>query len=115
MNEHQQALAAQRYLDRKRSAREGIEERRAAQHTQRRERDLGRMTYATYLKTYHWQSLRAEKLRAAGWKCERCGSGRGPLNVHHLTYDRRGDEDLADLAVLCEPCHLSTPHPHRMA
>lgn len=42
-------------------------------------------------------------------QCERCG-GRAE-HVHHLTYERLGDEDLCDLQALCIECHR-LEHPH---
>lgn len=40
-----------------------------------------------------------------GKKCFACGSRRGPLHIHHLTYVRLGNEQLRDLRPLCVPCH----------
>jgi hypothetical protein len=28
-----------------------------------------------------------------------------PLECHHVTYDRAGDEEWDDLQMLCKPCH----------
>ncbi len=46
--------------------------------------------------------------RAHG-KCERCGKKYSRRNweahVHHLTYERLGDERLDDVRVLCLECH----------
>jgi HNH endonuclease len=65
---------------------------------------LREMPYREYLKTSHWQILRNKKLRLAENRCEDCGSAKD-LQVHHLTYERRGEEDLDDLKVLCAVCH----------
>jgi hypothetical protein len=35
-----------------------------------------------------------------------------PSHVHHLNYQRLGDEMLFDLVALCEGCHQKL-HPHR--
>ncbi len=68
--------------------------------------------YAQYLQSEHWERIREEKVEAADRMCERCGEGakrRGDrwigLNVHHLTYERLGCEELSDLIVLCIHCH----------
>ena len=74
---------------------------------------LRAMSYSDYLKTVAWSLKREEKIAEAGTSCQRCGlkyadlkeQGRTPLNVHHLTYVRLGDERLDDLAVLCRLCH----------
>lgn len=60
--------------------------------------------YAAYLCSREW----AEKKRAvherAGGICERCRSA--PIDaVHHLTYERKYNEDLDDLAGWCNNCH----------
>lgn len=62
------------------------------------------MNYQAYLKSDHWKSLRAAKLHSVNDRCEKC-KRRSNLQVHHLTYERRGAELLSDLAVLCERCH----------
>ena len=50
--------------------------------------------------------------RAAGRRCQLCNLGSVPLNVHHRTYERRGEELDEDLTVLCRECH-HTFHEHR--
>lgn len=66
------------------------------------------MPYAQYLDSDEWRATREQAMWRAGWKCEKCGlysvSGRG-LQVHHLTYERRGYEAPEDLQVLCAGCH----------
>lgn len=63
--------------------------------------------YQLYLKTPHWQKLRRKKLKQVNWKCESCKSSieYRQLEVHHLTYIRKGKEKLSDLQVLCSNCH----------
>jgi 5-methylcytosine-specific restriction endonuclease McrA len=63
--------------------------------------------YATYLKSSQWREIRRQALAWAFHRCERCGSKPTDLEVHHLTYERLGDEHLHDLEVLCPPCHLA--------
>jgi 5-methylcytosine-specific restriction endonuclease McrA len=70
-------------------------------------------TYADYLRTNHWRQLRKRKIVAVDGRCERCGfygqrdkEGRmHGLDVHHLTYEHLGHEDMADLETLCRTCH----------
>jgi hypothetical protein len=69
--------------------------------------------YAAYLKSRHWQRLRAAKLAEVGERCESCGC-RGVLHVHHVTYERLRQEELADLQVLCRDCH-NDAHGHQTA
>ena len=63
-----------------------------------------RYRYLRYLRLERWWVLRKQVLRRANWRCERCGQ-RGPLDVHHLTYERFGREMLGDLQALCRGCH----------
>lgn len=69
------------------------------------QQDRATMPYREYLETPWWQELRRSKVRAAGFRCEWCGGGRRRLDVHHLTYERRGYELWEDLIVLCRACH----------
>ncbi|MEM9214040.1 MAG: HNH endonuclease signature motif containing protein [Cyanobacteria bacterium P01_F01_bin.150] len=83
--------------------------RKDAEEQAKRDR-LRTMPYCEYLKTDHWQSIRQVALKRAGYACQVCNS-KGILDVHHRTYERRGDEALSDLTVLCRQCH-STHHGH---
>lgn len=69
-----------------------------------RQIELATMPYADYLKTPEWQERRATHLKRAHFKCQVCNSG-GVLDVHHRTYERRGQENYNDLIVLCRSCH----------
>lgn len=74
-------------------------------------------TYAHYLKSDHWRAKRRERMAfcrqayppvvAETIHC--CGCGRfvweGIVEIHHRTYRNRGNEKMADLAVLCDGCH----------
>lgn len=66
--------------------------------------ELMAMPYREYLRSEHWQTQRRRALYRAGFQCKACESTR-ELNVHHLSYDRRGREQESDLIVLCLPCH----------
>ena len=65
---------------------------------------LHTMPYREYLKTEHWQAMRAVALEMAGGRCQLCNADKR-LQTHHRTYDRRGFEDPGDLIVLCGNCH----------
>lgn len=68
---------------------------------------MNKQEYHAYLRTPAWKMKRDGKLFDAGYRCERCGyEGLDmPLDVHHLTYDRVGNERDSDLIVLCRSCH----------
>ena len=61
-------------------------------------------TYDAYLKSAEWIVTRSQVLHRAGGRCERC-HGAEATEVHHLTYERVGDELPGDLQALCPPCH----------
>jgi 5-methylcytosine-specific restriction endonuclease McrA len=61
-------------------------------------------SYREYLKSEHWQEVRKEKLKEAGYKCQKCGA-KESLDIHHLTYARLGHERMSDLQALCRSCH----------
>lgn len=58
-----------------------------------------------YLRTDAWKNLRFKVLERDKYTCQCCGIDFGPLYVHHLTYERLGNELLEDLITLCEDCH----------
>ena len=60
--------------------------------------------YAAYLKSAKWRSLREKIFKRDKYKCTDC-SGKHNLHVHHLTYERVGEELLEDLKTLCRKCH----------
>jgi 5-methylcytosine-specific restriction endonuclease McrA len=64
--------------------------------------------YNDYLKTGRWAKIRQRELSRAHGCCELCGAQprrQRKLHVHHLTYDRLGNEPSEDLIVLCWSCH----------
>ncbi len=67
--------------------------------------NLRALPYGEYLQTPHWKRKREDKLRAVGRRCQVCNQGPGPLDVHHRTYERLGEELDLDLTALCRSCH----------
>ena len=67
--------------------------------------------YLQHLKSEEWRVRRQLVLRRARNLCEKCGKRRA-RQVHHLTYERLGDEKLEDLEAVCAPCHHSY-HPDK--
>ena len=65
---------------------------------------LRRLPYREYLKTGHWQRVRALALEQAEHQCELC-SATDDLEVHHRTYQRLGFERPGDVIALCARCH----------
>jgi hypothetical protein len=65
--------------------------------------------YREQWKDPRWQKKRLEAMQEAQWECEKCGDKGTTLNVHHRRYVKGRmvwEYELAELAVLCEPCHL---------
>lgn len=53
-----------------------------------------------------WARKREMAFNHYGKKCYACGSRRGPLHIHHVTYIRFGGRELMrDLRPLCQSCH----------
>jgi 5-methylcytosine-specific restriction endonuclease McrA len=72
--------------------------------SRRRMRELKSLPYESYLHTVHWLNTASSARNRAGHKCERCGAV-GSLEVHHLSYERIGEELPGDLEALCSSCH----------
>ena len=79
--------------------------RRQEYQRQQRLHVLRTMPYRDYLLTPEWQERRRCHLKSAGYRCQVCNAGGVCLNVHHRTYERRGEELFKDLITLCETCH----------
>lgn len=66
---------------------------------------LRQLPYEEYLKSQHWQETRQRAIEAAAAVCGYCFRRNIQLHVHHLTYERLGEERPDDLLVLCADCH----------
>ncbi len=66
-----------------------------------------REKYKAYLCSRDWALLRNAVRARCGGKCERCGVNDMEC-VHHLTYARKYDERIEDLAGWCNACHEFT-------
>jgi hypothetical protein len=61
--------------------------------------------YTTHLKSEAWSRFRRSIISERGQKCEACGNEGTGLQLHHLTYERLGDERPSDVQLLCWMCH----------
>jgi len=68
--------------------------------------------YVAYIASDDWRIMRLSILRRSNGVCERCNVKKAK-DVHHLTYDRLGHEDPADLLAVCRECHDEL-HGHQM-
>ncbi len=114
-------MAKRRKSKRSQKARAKLARKRAkrqaylAERVRRDPEYLKTMPYGRYLATKHWADLRERVLERDGHACTSChvrqgdllaGCFRlGKLHVHHLTYERRGNERLEDLVTVCSRCH----------
>jgi 5-methylcytosine-specific restriction endonuclease McrA len=57
------------------------------------------------LKSDQWKVRRQLRLEKDSHNCNDCG--KTATQVHHLTYERIGNEHLDDLLSLCERCHAA--------
>lgn len=80
------------------------ERERRTELAEKRLVELQTMPYRDYLQTPEWQEARRQALKRAHYKCQLCNT-EGRMNVHHRTYENRGQERNTDLIVLCENCH----------
>jgi 5-methylcytosine-specific restriction endonuclease McrA len=63
------------------------------------------LPYVEYLNTKWWDFTRRRRLEIDKYKCKQCG-GIHELEVHHLSYENLGDENIyTDLITLCSRCH----------
>lgn len=76
-------------------------------YTARKIRKLRRMSNNYYLGTHHWSLIRSAALKRDRNRCADCGTTNSerPLEVHHVTYSRRGREEMEDILTLCRECH----------
>lgn len=77
--------------------------------------ELRTMPYREYLQSPEWQERRKQAMKRAGFRCQICNAYGVRLNVHHRTYERRGNEDNRDLITLCEDCHATFHENGRLA
>lgn len=63
--------------------------------------------YSTYLRSDAWRRIRRRRLELDGRRCATCGHDGSvwPLQMHHVSYERFGHEELGDLLTLCSSCH----------
>ena len=58
-----------------------------------------------FIKSDQWKQIRKRLFSIRGKKCEKCGNDIF-VEVHHLTYERFGGNELdLDLIILCRECH----------
>jgi hypothetical protein len=77
---------------------------------------LSRSEYYGYIRSPAWAEKKRQyyaskmyktlKSRNNGWICYCCFANDKPLDLHHRTYKRLGEENIAvDLVPVCRDCH----------
>lgn len=60
--------------------------------------------YRDYIASEGWRKKRQQRLDLDGRMCTNCDATTR-LEVHHLTYERLGNERMEDLVTMCRECH----------
>lgn len=71
--------------------------------------------YNKYLKSPQWKAKRELWFATYGKYCRACGTTFGPIQLHHMTYERLGRESMRDLVALCTKCHREVETLYRRA
>jgi hypothetical protein len=63
--------------------------------------------YTNYLKSQSWKDKRIEAIHHHGSMCQgcKCELPFNLIEVHHITYERLGNEKMSDLRIYCKSCH----------
>ena len=66
--------------------------------------------YNQYITSAAWEAKKEERKKVDGYRCVCCGRSeehtRRGLQVHHITYERLGHENVyTDLCTVCGSCH----------
>lgn len=71
--------------------------------------ELGFDNYNQYLNSPHWKDVRRRYYQSKLYHghCE-CCFRQVPLQLHHKTYKRLGNENLNDFVTLCKECHTKS-------
>jgi len=59
-----------------------------------------------YIASKEWGEKRNKRFVIDHYTCQKCGTKKSPLQVHHKTYIRLMNEDVEkDIITVCTPCH----------
>jgi 5-methylcytosine-specific restriction endonuclease McrA len=61
--------------------------------------------YLERINSPEWRELKERLILKRGNCCQQCGKERKTLHLHHVTYERLGNERDSDLILLCAGCH----------
>lgn len=69
--------------------------------------------YQDYLASDKWREFSTDAKVSTGGRCQGCDKQTWNLSVHHLTYERLGNERASDVWVVCYRCHLRFHRHHK--
>ena len=69
--------------------------------------------YQDYIASEKWLTFATDAKVATGGRCQGCDRKTWNLQVHHLTYERLGNELPSDVWVVCAACHLKFHPKHK--
>ena len=70
---------------------------------------LNKEDYKEYLCSEDWQERRKLLMEETDWTCCECGAK--ATQLHHLSYENLGEEELdIDVVALCSHCHKEIHH-----
>lgn len=73
---------------------------------------IGYASYKKYIASDHWRELK--EWHAHVWGDRGClGCGLSEFQLHHITYNRIGQEKIEDVLPFCEKCHSLLHRAHR--
>ena len=64
---------------------------------------MDKNAYEKYIHSNAWRRRADRRFEMDGGRCQVCGET--ATEVHHLTYDRLGSEEMSDIVSLCGRCH----------
>lgn len=64
----------------------------------------GYQSYQDYIHSSEWKEFRSRYFQVCHRKCRVCDA-HNIIVLHHLTYDRVGQEEFGDVVPLCDRCH----------
>ena len=84
-------------------------EKKRKEREEKRKNKKPKINYREYIRSKEWQEKARAIKKERGYICELCGaSGKGiVIHAHHKTYERLGNEDNADIMLLCSTCHTA--------
>jgi len=66
---------------------------------------MNKQEYQEYLQSPHWKRCVYAMHQIRTEDCELCSQPSEEYHIHHMSYERIGNEQYSDLIKLCDKCH----------